>query len=89
MAATNQYLLSFGSGRIPHEDMPEYLNRFDRCEIRNASSAVLTLSILEAAACGLEIKGHEEINRDYVIRNHSIPTVTQKLLKIYEGVLNG
>ena len=87
MNVKNKNVVVWGRGNIPHDKVPEYLNRFKKCEIRNASEAILTISFLEALACGLKVKGFEKYDRDYVIKNHSIPVVTKKLIEIYEKVI--
>lgn len=89
MKVENKNVVVWGRGKIPHDKVPEYLNRFKECEIINASDATLTVSFLEALACGLKVKGFEEYDRDYVIKNHSIPVVTKMLIKIYKNILGG
>ena len=88
MKVKEKNLLKWGSGKIPHDSVPEYLNRFEACEIRNASEAILTASFLEALACGLKVKGFENYDRNYVIENHSIPAVTKKVIRIYKKALS-
>ena len=76
-------------GKIPHNKMPLYLNRFKKVQtsidLKLETKAFISVMALEALACGCTVVGYEHLNRNYVINNHSIDIVTRKFLREAEG----
>ena len=74
---------------IPYSEMPLFLNQFEVFFDRFAIPS-LSKTALEALACGCKViswKGHVT-NAEEMIKNHSLSVVTEKLIKIYEKLLN-
>lgn len=75
---------------IYHDDMPKYMNNFDSLKVipaYNLSERLLQVSMLEGAACDLNVLNHPWLNRKWVIDNASIDSQTEKLINIYNKVL--
>ena len=75
---------------ILHDYMSEHINNFGKLQVYPAyglSEKLLQVSLMEGAACGLNVINHSWINRDWVINNASIESQTKKLINIYNEVL--
>ena len=93
-------VLSDGARRkekIPHKDMPSFLNRFECAEVCPAfglDCGLLQVSHLEAISCGLTVVSHPYFDRDWVLENASIDVYADKFFKLlhedesmrYDGV---
>jgi len=72
---------------IPYKKMPRLLNQFE-VFFDQFSIPSLSKTALEALACGCKViswKG-QITNSEEIIKNHSLPVVTEKLVKIYESL---
>lgn len=80
--------LSVQSEPIPYNEMPLFLNQFEVFFDRFAIPS-LSKTALEALACGCRVISWKGVIRDpeKIIKNHSLPVVTEKLIKIYEELL--
>jgi hypothetical protein len=80
----------FDKNKINHDDMPKHLNKFRKAEIYpnfEISPYILSVSAMECLACGLNVKHHQDKDRNWIIKNCSIPVFTDKVLKVYERLL--
>ncbi len=74
---------------ISHSKMPDFLSQFevyfDRFTIPSLSKTAL-----EALACGCKVIGWNGpvTNSNEILRIHNIQSVTEKLIKLYEGLLH-
>ncbi len=76
--------------RIPHEQMPAYLNRFETVNVHNADGlddGLLSVIALEAAACGCNVPQIPWLDREWVVKNASIGSQTEKLLEVYRRLV--
>lgn len=81
----------YKENKITHDEMPTYMNQFKKAEIiPGAGLDVHTIQVthLEAAACGLQVKWHEHLDRDWVLYNASIPVFSTKVITTYICLLN-
>ena len=77
---------------IPHNEMPDYMNKFKEAVVYPAqklSPYLISVTALECASCGLRVRHHPYMTREWVVKNASIESQTEKLLKIYKDVLRG
>lgn len=74
---------------IPHKDMPRFLNQFEEIKSHNyqADDRIPSVTVMEAVACGLKSFYHPWMTREWVIKNASFESQTDKLLKIYKKCL--
>jgi len=86
-------LLEWGRGRssvwIPHLQLPYYLNQFRAVEVfpsHGLSPKLVSVSALEAAACGLRVRHHPYMTRKWVIENAGVEAAASRLLGVYAGV---
>jgi hypothetical protein len=78
--------------RIPHNEMPQYLNQFKVVNVYNADGlddGLLSVVAMEAAACGCFVPQIPWLDRNWVIDNADINLQADKLIKIYENLLKG
>lgn len=70
---------------IPYYQMPNFLNQFEVFFDRFTLFS-LSKTALEALACGCEVIGWRGLikNREKIVKNHSLPIVTERLLRIYK-----
>ena len=77
----------YKESKITHDEMPTYMNQFKKAEIiPGAGLDVHTIQVthLESAACGLQVKWHEHLDRDWVIRNASKEIIALKVINIID-----
>jgi hypothetical protein len=82
--------LSMKVHRIPHNDMPGYLNRFETVHVHNADGlddGLNSVIAFEAVCCGCSVPELPWMNRQWVLDNASIDVQTKKLLSVYERLL--
>lgn len=85
---TNAEPLTIMDPTFPYENMPELLNSFeyfaDRFTIRSLSKTAL-----EALACGCKVISWKGLitKPEEIVKKHSLPVVTEKLIEIYEKIL--
>jgi len=74
---------------VMHDDMPKFLNHFENINVQTpiGYKQIYSVSGFEGAACGLKVNNFPWMNREWVIENASIKSQTDKLLKIYEKVM--
>ena len=85
--ASTEFLTIMEPG-IPYEKMPEFLNRFEYFVDRFTIPS-LSKTALEALACGCKVVSWKGLitNPEKIIKNHSLQSVTEKLVDIYKGML--
>jgi len=78
---------------IPHNEMPMFYNQYQRVGVDlngyNESPSVISpllvsVSGMEAAACGCRVEHHPYMNRQWVLENASIGSQTERLLGVYK-----
>lgn len=78
--------------KIEHKQMPKYMNQFKKAEIYPAEGLdyhLINVTVMEALACGLEVKGHKEKDREWAIKNCSIKAGCDRMVKIIKkGMMN-
>ena len=83
---------SLSSGEfIPHNKVPNLLNKYKEvtCYPNDGIDPhIVSVSAMEAAACGCKVTHHPYMNRDWVVKNASIQSQTNRLEKIYKELLN-
>lgn len=74
------------SPNLPHSQVPVFLNEYKKAKVVPSWGGFhfITVSLLEALACGLEVEGHEEKDRGWVIKNYGIDVVTDRLVRVFE-----
>jgi len=79
----------FPSPRLPHSQVPEFLNGFKEAIVqpRGVSRKLVSVSALEAAACGLRVRDHSYMTRKWVEDNASVDVAAKRLLGVYEEEL--
>lgn len=72
---------------VPYDQMPRFLNQFEVFFDRLTISS-LSKTALEALACGCKVIGWKGLirNREKIVKNHSLPIVTERLLRIYKTI---
>jgi hypothetical protein len=76
--------------KVPHDMMPEYLNRFETVHVYNADGlddGLLSVVAMEAVACGCVVPELPWLDRRWVLDNASIALQTEKLINVYEGLM--
>jgi glycosyltransferase involved in cell wall biosynthesis len=76
--------------KIPHDEMPEYLNQFRTVDVHNADGlddGLPSVIAFEAASCGCNVPELPHINRQWVLDNASIFLQTKRLLDVYRRLL--
>lgn len=81
---------SFKVHKIPHKDMPDYLNKYRIVDVINADGlddGLLSVIAMEAVSCGCIVPQIPWLNREWVLSNANIQDQTEKLLEIYKRLL--
>lgn len=77
---------SFKAHRVLHKDMPAYLQKFERADVRPAmglDTHLISITALECASCGLEVVQFPWMNREWVLKNADMMVIAKKLEEIY------
>lgn len=81
---------SFKVHRIPHNKMPEYLNRFKIVNVHNkvgdneVDDGILSVVAMEAVCCGCIVPQLPWLDRDWVLMNAELNMQSKKLEDIYK-----
>ena len=81
---------AYGMHRVPHSNMPMYLQRFDTANIHNAmglDDTLYSIIAFEAAACGLKVEQFPWMTRDWVLQHSSMTVIAEQLENIYKEIL--
>lgn len=75
---------------LPREEMPKEYNKYEKIKVlprQGMDEHLISVTALEGASCGCKIEDHPYMNREWVIKNASINSQTDKLLGIYDRLI--
>lgn len=81
---------SIKNHRVHHNNMSDYLNNYETVDVFNADGLddnLLSVLALEAVACGCKVNQFPKMNRKWVMDNASVESQTQRLLTIYNKLM--
>jgi len=88
-------VLEWGRGSkgpwIPHNQVPYLLNQFREARVfpgKSLNPRLVSVSALEAAACGLRVLDHPYMTRKWVVENAGLDAAAKRLLGVYEKVID-